>query len=132
PLTDDQLQLTGGQPGAIDPTTASRLITASPSLISRPPLHPWPAQTPRTEHWLRTDLPGLMPYVGAGADERDIRLWAWLAFLRHVAAADASGRDEMLILWNNTLPAAVDPSKPADPDELTWFYPGSWFGFDQP
>jgi hypothetical protein len=133
PLTDDQIQLAGPQSAAlIDPPATSRLLTASPPLISKP-APPWPAAAARPEHWLRTDLPGFMPYFGAGGDERDMRLWAWLAFLRQVPAhANSSGRDETFILWNDALPSASGPAQAADPGELVWFYPGSWFGIDQP
>ena len=29
-------------------------------------------------------------------------------------------------------PAPSNPQTPADPNELIWFYPGSWFGVDEP
>ncbi|HTW95967.1 MAG TPA: hypothetical protein VMD30_14285 [Tepidisphaeraceae bacterium] len=115
---DDQALLQS----AIDPQTFDRIDAASPGLVYVAPSHPWPAGAAMPRHWMRTDLPGLVPYVGAGADEVDVRLWAWLAFLRH---AD-------LILWTGTLPDQNDPAAPADPNALTWFYPGSWFGVDQP
>ena len=51
-----------------------------------------------------------------------MRLWAWLAYLRH---AD-------LIRWSDALPDQDDPTAAADPSKLTWFYPGSWFGVDEP
>lgn len=123
PLEDDQVQLSGSNnPNLIDPGDTSRLLTASPGLVFAPPIQPWPLDARRPRRWLRTDLPGLIPYVGAGGDERDVRLWAWLAFLRQ---AD-------LILWNGALPRQDNPAQPADPNELVWFYPGSWFGVDEP
>jgi hypothetical protein len=36
------------------------------------------------------------------------------------------------VLWHETLPASDDASAPAHPNELAWFYPGSWFGSDEP
>jgi hypothetical protein len=82
----------------------------------------WPEGAAPPAQWLRTDLPGLVPYIGAGGDERDVRLWAWLAFLR----------DASLILWNSALPRTDDPLQPAEPGNLVWFYPGEWFGIDEP
>ncbi|HXE54746.1 MAG TPA: hypothetical protein VN541_17125 [Tepidisphaeraceae bacterium] len=118
PLEDDQL----GESGPIQPADRHRVLTAAAGLIStaRPP--GILAQDRARQHWLRTDLPGLVPYDGAGGDERDVRLWAWLAFLRQ---AD-------LILWDHVLPATNVPEKPADANAMTWFYPGEWFGIDQP
>jgi Domain of unknown function (DUF4091) len=92
-------------------------------LVSNSPLRVWGNDMKQPLHWLRTDLPGIIPYVGAGGDERDVRLWAWLAFLR---------KQSSLILWGNALPSASGPNVPADPNELVWFYPGSWFGVDEP
>lgn len=125
PLEDDQVQLSAGGNGAgglIDPADTPRLLTASPSLVFAPPLQQWPAGVSEPEHWLRTDLPGLVPYAGAGGDERDVRLWAWLAFLRQAK----------FVLFPSALPSQAGPSAPADPNELIWCYPGSWFGLDQP
>ncbi len=125
PLEDQQVQLAGdGRPGLVDPNHTSRLLTACPSLVFNPQ-SPWPEgdDAPKPpEHWLRTDLPGLVPYVGAGGDERDVRLWAWLAFLRKAR----------FVQWGDTLPSRTSPTQPADPNELIWFYPGSWFGTDEP
>src|SRR5439155_24839096 len=55
-------------------------------------------------------------------DERDVRLWAWLAFLRQ----------SQVIGWDGALPHSHNAQEPADPNELTWFYPGRWFGVDEP
>ncbi|MDB5326927.1 MAG: hypothetical protein JWM57_2496, partial [Phycisphaerales bacterium] len=106
----------------IDPTTTGRLNTVAPGLISESALRQWPANLDRPKNWLRTDLSGLIPYTGAGGDEADVRVWAFAAFLRN---ADS-------IQWDACLPAEKDPQTPADPNELVWFYPGSWFGVDQP
>ena len=93
PLEDDQVQLApANAPGAagppnpqsgIDPAATGRLLTSSPGLVSSSPVQQWPEDVTEPEHWLRTDLPGLVPYVGAGGDENDVRLWAYLAFLRN-------------------------------------------------
>src|SRR4029079_10052595 len=34
--------------------------------------------------------------------------------------------------WGSPLPRAPSSGEPADPNELVWFYPGSWFGVDEP
>ena len=36
------------------------------------------------------------------------------------------------IRWPGTLPKGDRPTDAADPNELVWFYPGSWFGVDEP
>lgn len=123
PLEDDQVQLASSNNPGIDPATTDRLVTASPGLIFAPPTQAWPTDAKVPQHWLRTDLPGLVPYVGAGGDERDVRLWAWLAFLPPKAG---------LILWTGALPSQDNAQQAADPSELIWFYPGSWFGVDGP
>ena len=128
PLEAEQLHL--AQPGAapanppreIDPVTTTRLLAAAPALVFAPPMRLWPDAADRPLHYLRTDMPALVPSVGAGGDERDVRLWAWLAYLRQAR----------LIHWNNALPSLSHPKQPADPNELIWFYPGEWFGLDQP
>ena len=123
PLEDDQVQLAGeGNPKLIEPAAAGRIIAAAPGLVFVPPTQEWPTSVPRPQHWLRTDLPGLVPYAGAGGDERDVRVWAWLAYLRQA----------QLIQWKGALPAASSIAQPADPNDLIWFYPGSWFGVDEP
>ena len=60
--------------------------------------------------------------MGSGGDELDIRAWAWLAFLR--------GADT--IVWNKVLPAVTSADDPVDPETITWFYPGQWFGVAEP
>jgi hypothetical protein len=124
PLEEGQVQLSSqGDPNFVDPSAVDRLFVASPGLVSSSPLRVWGSDIPQAMHWLRTDLPGLIPYVGAGGDERDVRLWAWLAFLR---------KQSTVVLWGNALPSAAGPTQPADPNGLIWFYPGSWFGVDEP
>ena len=130
PLEDDQIQIAGPiNPRLVDPITLPRVLTASPGLVYAPPPQGWewpeevrddPKRQP--SHWLRTDVPGLVPYAGAGGDERDVRLWSWLSFLRRAK----------FVMFGHALPSASDPNAPADPNELIWFYPGSWFGVDEP
>jgi hypothetical protein len=123
PLEDAQLQFrVPGDPKLIDKNSTDRLMTAASGLVFAPPNQPWPTGVKRPAHWLRTDLPGLVPYIGAGGDERDVRLWAWLAFLRQA----------QVIGWDGALPHSQTPDEAADPNDLTWFYPGEWFGVDQP
>ena len=123
PLEDEQVQFAGGgNDQLVDEASADRLVTAAPGLVFSAPGGNWPRDVKHPPHWLRTDVPGLVPYIGAGGDERDVRLWAWLAYLRHAE----------LIQWSNTLPNYDNPDEPADPSDLIWFYPGQWFGVDEP
>ncbi|HEX8340745.1 MAG TPA: hypothetical protein VF624_07545 [Tepidisphaeraceae bacterium] len=119
PLEPDELQIAVG-PDTIDPATTARLRCVAPGLISASPLRRWPKELKEPENWLRTDMRGLIPYVGAGGDEGDVRTWAWAAFLRSARLID----------WGRCLPSAGDLTTPADPNELVWFYPGSWFGVE--
>lgn len=122
PLEEDQVQLkTPATPDLVDSQNGKRIVVAAPGLVSVPPVTVFP-QDMRPGRWLRTDVPGLVPYVGAGGDERDVRLWAWLAYLRGAN----------LILWNSALPVHGNAEQPADPNALIWFYPGSWFGVAEP
>ena len=132
PLEDTQLQLSGADsPAGIEPASVSRLLTASPTLVSTSWRKAWGEQRPG--HWLATDMSGLVPFFGAGASERDGRVWAWLAFPRHLDSFGVSHVFELnSILWNSTLPTANSPDQGADPGELVWFYPGEWFGVDLP
>jgi hypothetical protein len=128
PLQDEQIHLaTSSDPSGVDPATVSRLLTASAALVSTPLPQRFREDVPR--HWLRTDLPGLVPYIGAGGDEHDARVWAWLAFLRHNVKHKI---EQNFILWDTTLPITAGPDQPANPGELVWFYPGEWFGVDLP
>lgn len=130
PLEDDQLQFASHiNPRFIQPETTSRLLTSSPGLVFATPAQSLPADAKEPGHWLRTDLPGLVPYGGAGGNERDVRLWAWLAFLRKA----------QFVMYSQALPSfdrnrdpKDDPTSPADPSELIWFYPGHWFGVEEP
>ena len=125
PLEDAQLQfLNANNPALLNAGTTDRLMAAAPGLLYTPvpPDNIWPQGAARPTHWLRTDLPGLVPYIGAGGDERDVRLWAWLAFYRQA----------QVIGWDGALPHSKSPTEAADPNELTWFYPGEWFGLAEP
>lgn len=122
PLEADQIQLASeSNPNFIDPNQVARLITAGQGFVFSSPLQRWPLKI-RPQQWLRTDLPGLAPYAGAGGDERDVRVWAWLAFQQRAS----------LVQWASPLPKHSNPTEPADPNDLVWFYPGKWFGVDEP
>ncbi len=134
PLEDDQIQLaTQSNPKLISIDSTSRLITANPGMVFLSPMQSWPTGAVRPPRWLRTDLVGLIPYVGAGGDERDVRLWAWMASIP--LPPPPLGVDHgsvQFIRFPGVLPKSSDPREPADPNDLIWFYPGSWFGVDEP
>jgi hypothetical protein len=135
PLEDDQIQLeTLSSRNLIKPQDAKRLITTNPGVVFSSPIQSWPSGVERPSRWMRTDLAGLIPYIGAGGDERDVRLWAWLSFLplpRPPIGGSQYGPVQF-IRWAGALPQKNSPAEPADPNELIWFYPGSWFGLDEP
>ncbi|MGB7161434.1 MAG: hypothetical protein WBD40_25470 [Tepidisphaeraceae bacterium] len=123
PLEDDQLHFAGQHnPNLIDPKGTPRVIAAAPGLVFATPLQAWPEGVERPQRWLSASATGLNPYMGAGADERDVRLWAWLAFLRQAT----------VIQWNSALPRTSGPHEPAEPGNIVWFYPGEWFGLEEP
>ncbi len=123
PLEKDQLAFAGdGEPNLLDPRSSARVLASAPGLVFNTPMQGWPDGAAPPAQWLRTDVPGLVPYMGAGGDERDVRLWSWLAFLR----------DATMVLWNSALPRTDNPRQPAEPGNLVWFYPGDWFGIDEP
>jgi hypothetical protein len=134
PLEDDQITFaTDNTPSLIKPQSANRLLTANPGLVFASPERNWPDGVARPQRWLRTDLTGLIPYVGAGGDERDVRLWAWLATIPlPPPQMGVQYGAVQFVHWANVLPQAATARDPADPNELIWFYPGSWFGVDQP
>jgi hypothetical protein len=134
PLEDDQVVFNSPEAtNLIKPESAQRLLTANPGLVFASPERNWPDGVPRPQRWLRTNLTGLIPYVGAGGDERDVRLWAWLATIPlPPPQMGVQYGAVQFIHWANALPQTDDPAKPADPNDLVWFYPGSWFGVDQP
>jgi hypothetical protein len=123
PLREDQVDFSvTNDDRLIPPRSGGRLMVAAPGLVFATPMRQWPRDVPRPMRWLRTDVPGLVPYVGAGASELDVRLWAWLASLRGAS----------VILWPDPLPRTSGPDDLADPSDVVWFYPGSWFGVDKP
>ncbi|HEV2295225.1 MAG TPA: hypothetical protein VGR35_15340 [Tepidisphaeraceae bacterium] len=123
PLEKDQLAFAGeGTPSLIDPRSSPRVLASAPGLVFNTPVQAWSEGIAQPAQWLRTDLWGLVPYIGAGGDERDVRLWSWLAFLR----------DASMILWGSALPRTDNPQQPAEPGNLVWFYPGHWFGLGEP
>jgi hypothetical protein len=134
PLEDDQVQFSSvNTPGLVSTADAGRLITANPAIVFSPPIQTWPTGIQRPARWMRTDLQGLIPYVGAGGDERDVRLWAWLSFLPlPPPQMNVQYGPVQTIRWSTALPRNDNPLQPADPSELLWFYPGSWFGVDEP
>jgi hypothetical protein len=134
PLEEGQVQFASDQtPNLVQPESAPRLITSSPGLVSASPMTRWPIDVTHGPRWMRTDLRGLMPYVGAGSSERDVRVWAWLADipLPPPRPGEQYGPVEF-VQWAGALPQNSTIDEPGDPDELVWFYPGSWFGVDQP
>jgi hypothetical protein len=123
PLEEQQIVSSADRsPNAINAEDLPRVFSAAPGLVSNGTYRPANREAPRPLQWLRTDIPGLVPYVGAGGDERDVRLWAWLAFLRKAE----------IIYWTGALPQNNSPKESADPNELIWFYPGQWFGVEDP
>lgn len=123
PLEDDQLQFADSvSKGLIDSSTTPRILASVPGLVFAPPEQPWPHGVAVPGHWLPTQAHGLLPYVGAGGDDYDVRTWAFLAFLRRA----------QFILWDSPLPKVSSRDEPGDPSELVWFYPGSWFGRTDP
>jgi hypothetical protein len=134
PLEDDQVRFADkSNPKLVEPAMASRLVTSNPGIVFASPIKSWPKNVARPARWLRTDLTGLIPYVGAGGDERDVRLWAWLAFVPlPPPSMGVEYGAVQFIRWASVLPKTANPQQPADPNELIWFYPGSWFGIDEP
>ncbi|HEY0010155.1 MAG TPA: hypothetical protein VGB55_15630, partial [Tepidisphaeraceae bacterium] len=122
PLELDELQLAdSNNPTLVDPGNTARLECVAPGLISSSLARTWPSELQIPETWMRTDLSGLIPYAGAGGDEADVRVWAWASFLRRAKT----------VRWDQCLPTVTAADEPADPADLTWFYPGAWFGVDE-
>ncbi|HEV7300607.1 MAG TPA: hypothetical protein VGN72_14680 [Tepidisphaeraceae bacterium] len=124
PLNGDQVQFAGPSTSnrLVPPEAADRLVIAAPGLISAPPIQNWPRAAGHPRRWMRTDVREVVPATGAAGGEHDVRLWAWLAFLR----------DAGTIIWNDPLPSQMVPQRSADPANLVWFYPGHWFGQNDP
>ena len=124
PLRPDEVQFVdSSHPDAVKPASADRLLPTSTGLISETAMGTWPDGVKKPDEWLRTDQSGLVPFVGAGAQEEDVRVWAWLAFLR---------KSVDIIRWPDALPDTSGPDQAAEPGDLIWFYPGQWFGVDKP
>ncbi|MFT3787975.1 MAG: hypothetical protein QM770_17695 [Tepidisphaeraceae bacterium] len=100
--------------------TMDRIVTSAPGLVSNTPSRAAVAGNQRGIRFLRTDNAGLVPYVGAGGDERDVRVWAFLAYVRNAS----------IVRFGSALPRATRAQERANPNELVWFYPGRWFGVD--
>ena len=133
---------TDDDPTLLDPATADRIVSVSPGLLAMRPDPPTteatsaaallspstastssPTTTPGAapvHHWLVAGADSSFDLGASGAD--DARLWGSLAYLRQAG----------LVRFDPCLPATNDSQSPADPDALPWFYPGSWFGLDQP
>ncbi len=121
PLELDEIQIADSRNDKlIDPTATARLNCIAPGLISSSPLRKWPKELSEPQSWVRTDLRGLIPYVGAGGDESDVRSWAFMAFIRKAK----------MVQWDECLPTTNSLLEPGNPNELTWFVPGEWFGVD--
>jgi hypothetical protein len=118
PLQDQQI---GNRLGALPPEDLNRVISAAAPLVSDARSSPGGPDIAR-RHWLATNLSNSVPSAGIGADEQDVRAWAWLAYLR---AAE-------VVVCDHIFPASNSPDEPADPDSLIWFYPGQWFGLSEP
>ena len=110
-------------PGAVDDKSlVERMLAESPGLVSAVPAGGGPAAGGAVATWLDTTTPGLIPYVGAGGGSADVRTWAWLAFVRGATLVD----------WGAALPETDAPRQAGDPSRLVWFYPGEWFGREEP
>lgn len=105
---------------------SDRIIARSPGLVSTSLVRRAPnevgSKPASQETYLDTTAGGPVPYVGAGASQADVRVLSWLAFLRNAS----------FIRLGSALPGETSPTQTANPDELIWFYPGSWFGLDAP
>src|SRR5207247_837167 len=82
-----------------------RIQAVGAGIVFNTPMQAWSTDVKRPQCWLRTDAPGLVQYVGAGGDERDVRVWAWLAFLRPA----------LVIQWSSALPRTSSATDFADP-----------------
>ena len=120
PLEVDALRFADNAAPTLPPRSDDdRLIAASPGLIYNAPTQF--AGPRRAPTFVRTDASGVIARAGVGGDERDVRVWAWLAYVRGAS----------IIHFDNLLPE-TGREQSADPNALTWFYPGRWFGVDGP
>lgn len=108
--------------GRVDLANAARVIAWGPGLVYAPRQAEWPKGFDEPGRFLAVGQASPTPYVGVGETERDVRQWAWLAFLQNAG----------MVLWNEALPAEERPDVPAAAGEQVWLYPGSWFGVDGP
>jgi len=134
PLSESQLQFqNAANPKLLNPAWTQRLIAVARGLVSQDTGSDWPAGAAHPAHILSVDVgaDGLVPYFGAGGAESDVRLWAWLAFLREDTAV--VGREPAtIVLWGDALAGGSSGCQPVNPDAVTWYYPGAWFGVDVP
>jgi hypothetical protein len=120
PLSSDLLPVSERPaPARVDITDAARVLAYAPGLVHGPTID-WTATFPPPKRYLAVDQSSPTPYVGAGQSERDVRQWAYLAFLQH---AD-------MVLFGQPIPKEASASDPVSPDQQVWFYPGQWFGVD--
>ena len=119
PLEEEQVMLASEvAPTRIAPQDADRVIHLAAGLVAAPPSQRLPEHA--QSRWLRIDRDGFVPCVGVGVDEREVRALAWLAFVR----------DAQIFQLPPALPSGSGPEAPALPEQMPWFYPGSWFGVE--
>lgn len=116
PLSEDRLPL--GEGGLSRPD-AARLIVRGGGVLREVPLSAWDASTPRPGRWFDIGR--------AGFDQASLRRQAMLAVVPDADGA-APPRAELLVA------DAVAPTSPPPlaPERVHWFYPGSWFGVEEP
>jgi hypothetical protein len=108
--------------GRLDWSNAARLAVWGPGLVYAPRTKPWPRGVEGPRRFLSAAMGSPTPYVGVGATERDVRQWAWLAFVQRVG----------LVAWPEALPKSSSSGAAAGAGEQVWLYPGHWFGVDGP
>lgn len=119
PLEGDHVRFEGPEnPGFIEPEAAGRLMVRAEGLLADERNRPWPAGLASPGRWLHTGDASGLRLPSPGASEADIRLWAWLAFLR----------DAGHLRTGSALPRTQGPDQVMDPTQIVWFYPADWFG----
>ncbi|HZZ41431.1 MAG TPA: hypothetical protein VFE58_00710 [Tepidisphaeraceae bacterium] len=108
--------------GRVDLANAGRVAGWGPGLVYMAGGKQWPKGIDEPKRFLAVNMNAPTPYVGVGESERDVRQWAWLAFVQKVG----------MVLWNEALPAEQSALAPAGAGEQVWMYPGSWFGVKEP
>jgi hypothetical protein len=101
-------------------STLNRLLLRAPGAVYSMAHAPSTDEPPGAQ-WLAPD-PTSSAGAGIAHSEPDLRLWAWLALLR----------DADTILWDGLLPRSTSRSAQQAPADTTWFYPGQWFGIEEP